>query len=800
MDHASDLAAAKEFLTKYIHKIALREWSYDVDLPDYFLKKLCQGEKIDLAVNLALLPQLYRRDAIISYGLLEAFLWSKRGKAILRAMGWLEGNLVLVDVKDKKVSSPHVESPAETVCFPVLWGYDPDVDDNAIVAKVHDRMSSDLLATRMKTIMDSGKYAFVNSADSMEDLLRFLREDNYEAQLRHLRPWKESVLGPALESVKKFANCLGIEPAQLNDESLTKQIVANFRDRLVHILLAEEISSYRAITRSQDYEDTTEFLAKFQKFGKRTNGGLDISPLERELEVLFVEDPQISLLLVEFCWSQLDYFDCAGIKYPNGLNDQDLHEKLGLVDSKQQITSRTKTVANWVKSIIDTPSGDKSRTLAQKRWRHTALGNDAKHESLKKCCETILAPQARGKALSEFLTCFFDSHPRAPRVLRDDFNLRPQIHLLLRHRETHSRNHIAFPITSYGPNNNLANQEIIGCFLGTISNSDSLDTEEQIGLLRSLVSPCVRDIINRRVVEKKQKAVTAHQETKDMQEAAFVFGHDLKNRLDEISSSKHIKFLKKIVKSSVDSDTVRVLRNAIASFQRTNDIYGISELFRQISKLNKGQLPISWARDQSQAENWVQHFEQNAQAYLEEAGETLRNWTRYVIGSYCEDAQDKNEVLELREIGENCQIKNLTHIQMNEELPIFKIPGLLWEEFPSAPCLAVLAGLSELIRNSARHMLHPSNRGPIKRNYDKLHVDFRIDQNPERGSVSISLWNPYQGLLIPSQTMEKLKAMYSRGDFVSIEDVKEAQHPCLPGKDYARSSVSFFFKNISFSS
>ncbi len=60
--------------------------------------KLTREERSIVAVDLALLPRLYGEDYDnIAYSLMEAYLWSNGGKNSLRKIGWLEGNIVIVD-------------------------------------------------------------------------------------------------------------------------------------------------------------------------------------------------------------------------------------------------------------------------------------------------------------------------------------------------------------------------------------------------------------------------------------------------------------------------------------------------------------------------------------------------------------------------------------------------------------------------------------------------------------------------------------------------------------------------------
>jgi hypothetical protein len=302
-----------------------------------------------------------------------------------------------------------------------------------------------------------------------------------------------------------------------------------------------------------------------------------------------------------------------------------------------------------------------------------------------------------------------------------------------------------------------------------------------------------------------------------LQSAGFVFGHDLKNRLEELKHEE-VRFqlrglkqqLKELVEQPEDSDgrqktppesklneikrslkalPVDVLDSADACLGKLATFSATPELFRVMGKFVSGELPYEWARKEL-ADEWPEGFMPSE--HLAKAAEACDTVVRQVVSSYV-----KGLDFELRKI-EDGKLVSVQPIDRVEQARI-ELPPL--SHTPSiAPPYAILAGLSELVRNAVKAVTGSARRADILHKYGKLHLDYSISIDEREGLVRVSIWNPYSGQAPPmSETIGYMVRMYEQLGAVEIEPVHTGSpHPLIKGLGYGQSDFIFRPQKIRF--
>jgi hypothetical protein len=294
-----------------------------------------------------------------------------------------------------------------------------------------------------------------------------------------------------------------------------------------------------------------------------------------------------------------------------------------------------------------------------------------------------------------------------------------------------------------------------------------------------------------------------------LKSAGFVFGHDLKNRLEELKYEEaryNLRGLKQDLRDllnrveglegqgppySVESDDLREsLKNiSLAPLDLADNCLGklaafsaTPELFRVMAKFVSGELPHEWGQKEL-VDGWPNNF--RPAAHLAKAAEACDTIVRQVVAPYVHGLE-----FELRRIdGEKVTV-----------VPVIDNVGQLRIELPPlsnspsiAPPYAILAGLTELVRNAVKAATAQSKRGDIKSRYGKLHLDYSITLDEVREQISVSIWNPFGGKESPvSETIGYMVKMYEQLRAVEITPVRTGNsHPLMPDLKYGQSDFIF---------
>lgn len=235
-----------------------------------------------------------------------------------------------------------------------------------------------------------------------------------------------------------------------------------------------------------------------------------------------------------------------------------------------------------------------------------------------------------------------------------------------------------------------------------------------------------------------------------VQHAAFLFGHDLKNRLDEL----HYHGLRDALRRGGPNATERVED----CFQKLDILYGIVELFRVIGKLTAGYLPHEWAHGDL-IDEWPAKFEAS---HLQKAAHAFHIAVRQGVAPYVRSLRDTGFDFRLREVDSS----GPTDVSPIYEVMPIELPPLASTPSP-APILAVLAGLAEMVRNAAQVVTNNSLRTLIRQDYGALHLDYEVRVGQDK--VCVTVWNPFIGRRPKSVSLERLSQLYNRLKAVALD-------------------------------
>ncbi len=775
---APELTNTDRFLN-HISKLRNEEWSPGDPLPDFLSNEIEPEHQIDFSTDLALLPHLYGdKFDNLAFSLLEAYLWSKAGKSELRKLGWLEGNIVLVDFFDGSVTIPQADNPAGTLSPPFLWGNQDD--ETAEFRKVLIRLdapsptlrelikSSRILNPAFGKLLNRGLENYERRNEWLHELLR---GDVESRQFRDSDDIQKRLYQPVLKHSGELAKRLKIDGKTIREQDWTAILEKTLTDRLLHMLVTEQISQRRTDT---DAKKKDEFVEAFQSRERR-------SKLEDEMSIFFVDDAQMSMLCLEYCIG-LKSPQIAGRTIEAAPDKDDLYTALGLFDEKKQISARGENVVDWLKQWVaweakkDTANPDYRAIRAN--WGDSPLVNEGVvHRLAQHLGEFDAAPGP--KKFKEIIGSVFQRGCRSRNDIEGDHLINLGIHLFLRYQETIPRHMLAFPFTHTGKGTEKQ-KRLAAYFLGTITDlPNSLGQDralaasyrrKQIGDLKLFIErtftyatfgqhlqqsvTLTRDL-QKAADEARLAAEDARRSREMLNQASFVFGHETKNRADEIDSRTQILNIEAILKSGDLPEHHRAtLRRMIEAFSQIEDLYGISELLGQLDKLINFGLPEKWIDPAMTevAKRWPAAFDEDPARFLEPLAQSCRKSILTSIGPYVAKAEREGIQLVIREITPEgpvvCQPVNF--LSLTESVDALQIPPLAGYAKNRAPNIALLAGMTEHIRNALRYMRKNSKR--ILELARVVHLDFRIRAfhqggeaapSPERtNSVEVGLWNP----------------------------------------------------------
>jgi hypothetical protein len=188
----------------------------------------------------------------------------------------------------------------------------------------------------------------------------------------------------------------------------------------------------------------------------------------------------------------------------------------------------------------------------------------------------------------------------------------------------------------------------------------------------------------------------------------------------------------------------------IESFAQIQDLYGISELLGQLTKLVYGGIPKKWVDPEMKEviKNWPATFIENPTYYLDCLADSCRKSILTSLNPYVTRAEREGSHLVLREITtQGPELREPIQIQ-NGPLQL-QIPPLADHKTSRASVIALLAGLSEHLRNAARFLLSYKKR--VAELAGQLHIDFQILTYPvpqgkaideKSNGVEVIIWNP----------------------------------------------------------
>jgi hypothetical protein len=146
-----------------------------------------------------------------------------------------------------------------------------------------------------------------------------------------------------------------------------------------------------------------------------------------------------------------------------------------------------------------------------------------------------------------------------------------------------------------------------------------------------------------------------------MGEASFVFGHETKNRADAMQPSVHKRKLRELLDNPNLSEKDKcALHQMGESFSLVEELYGISELISQLSKISAGKLPMKWVQPnlKDKLQSWPSFFAEHSNEFIQQWIEGSRNFIKYSLSPYAHMVSRTGETLLLREIVGNSRYRS----------------------------------------------------------------------------------------------------------------------------------------------
>lgn len=745
-------------LQKNMLKLGVADWSETavclpiaVENPD---------EQAEICVQMAVLKHLFGQECYAKLEL-EAYLWCRHPQELLRRLGWLEGGIVVLDKHRSSVRLPHVDFPHHSLRLPMIRPYQDA--GGGLRAKMAPACFAKSWEAVVGTISDAATSS-PNALGRLGDLV-YDRDGPTSAGDGVF----EAIHAIACQyAAKLFPHAAGSIPRVRIQETV-----------LEHLTALVENQYLRNLRLGSSHPDPLDFgyRAEFLRFfGTEAE---KVSTVEEITKTLFVPDGEVSLLLLEYLMSS-DDANVGGHRLTRGCGSEQW-DTLGFAD-----LGRITRLARFVRDLLGLGDFDRGEHEAYK----PILGGTS-WEWLRKLSEDpnarcrIQAATAelleRPTLLALTLFCEAAQLTSTTRTKSEVQQLSPialPIHLYLRQDEVTNRALLAFPLTGWElKDKSTIFRNIVVYFVGTIHPAATDILADQLEYLRSFVSIACWPTVSR-LIERDDET---------MQRTANVLGHDLTNRLAEIRFEETLSLLRRH-----STDTATTDRPAQTLQAHLDMLYGTAELFNSVAKISSGNLPAGWMDDRWKS-NWPPvAYSEECVASVEMACEDV---IRYVGQCYAQSVQGKSDVF-LRRLDAKdrrvLQSERLGEIRVSDP----EVHFAPFDRKNSAGPQAVLAGLTELVRNALKVVTKNDQMQDLIERYGMLHIDYAISRKATW--TVVELWNPkWRARLRVSTSIRSLTWMYSQIKAIRIDEVKLEPYN---GKQYAYSRFSIDPTKLKFES
>jgi hypothetical protein len=517
-------------------------------------------------------------------------------------------------------------------------------------------------------------------------------------------------------------------------------------------------------------------------------------------QILFVDDAEISLVCLEYCIGER-FPTIASKRVEATPDNHDFYFLLGLA-TKDGLTPRGHNLLSWIKRFVGIEEiSARELDEMKKRWKRTPLDdNEILKEVRDKLSESGTDSYPILKAIVKLL---FRDQTRSRIKIENQHRIRIDIHNFLRYVEPTPRHLLAFPMTLTGERTVNAGKTT-AYFLGTIGDQllggARMDQNQQIMFVKRFVEQAFTNATIKHHLEEELKKSQKEAAWRQMMgEASFVFGHETKNRADAMQPSVHKRKLRELLDNPNLSEKDKcALHQMGESFSLVEELYGISELISQLSKISAGKLPMKWVQPnlKDKLQSWPSFFAEHSNEFIQQWIEGSRNFIKYSLSPYAHMVSRTGETLLLREIVGNSLVDTEVMDVFAASPKIYLPPFHRFDE-NRAPTMAVLSCVGEHLRNAARYLVDSTQASLQKRVIGFLHIDFsiNIDVNEDTSvpSIRISIWNPCADENhTPSETINIMSRLYGfMNNAISIAKCERREY-LLGGKnkdDYLVSEV-----------
>jgi len=640
---------------------------------------------------------------------LEAYLWSAPVRRLLDEIGWLQGGVVIVDkLGETQIIRLDVDLPWRALRLPVIRPLQ-EVGSKRMLARCFEDAWEEI-----------NRRAFLFPSVESAQRQRLLVE---------LRDWIYHHDG-APEMYPGLARQELDGPMRVMAQKVSGHVPSAASDRRIHQALADHLAASAMLAHFVRLNRIRlKRRTSFLEFMNRERS--DITLIARQNAVLWVPDGEISFLLLEYLSTTPEPVHIGGrLIHQNQANHPEISEEvfegLGLLPAKTDLAKR---MAIWVRDLLGARGYDPKEhsilsPLTNKgfwAWLKRKFLDDASR------VDAVLAPLLEGRASLEGLRkfCMELSRCRTVETLEGDGPVNCRLALFQRWKDPTPRFILALQFSPWSKAVQTASRgpRRVAYFIGTFRSVDALDLNQQILLVRALVSaaqwPTMHNLL---------------EEERAMDRVSYFFVHDLYNRVWDLSDSIQI-----VLREAKDKGDTTIHRRAADAFRIVQSLYGTTRLLADLQKCVGGQVPADWAEN-GRLEDWPLNITHQDLQVIANCCESVLLET---IGWYLPEMELSGRHFIVRKVSldeqsvlEETDARLLTRDGGSRIMPPFDPKR---DEGPRA----ILATLVELVRNAVKGIIRDPNEYEHFEVNKALHLDYQIEVAQE--SVRVSLWDPIFG-------------------------------------------------------
>jgi len=546
--------------------------------PKKIIESLSEEDLRDLAVTVASLNLLYEKDEASWHNLTEeGFFFTNYGRDILRkSLSWIQGSIIVLDSQAEIIEIPAIDTPKTAIALPYITPADRDKP----IADLKDRLTPDEFRKRLEEVVKNLPGLGAHTEETLDDLESLICDPEewmsqpVEQQAHGTKTLVRHVVREANLILETFA-LIGSKKEHL------RQAATHALSRIIgQFVLISHLKELR--NRADERQMYASFLKATLPTDTPSTPGC-LTKIERKHGLLYVEDPEITLMLLEEDLRPNP--SGAGLAF-EGESLDDVLLRLGLLAKRAEdetivITQRAENVGKWLRFLLGENLPPKERERLDKqfelsdkdehlcaRWKWLDDVAREKSDLLLEKADQIRKDTGDPGAVHDVCEILFSQknitreREFKPPVVLD-------IYRLLGKRGSLERNLVIFPVMPMRPTSRDGGRHrsaIIAAVFGEkpehVGEEEPIDRPDQVRRLRSFAT-LVSQQTTVGVLEDKRREGDTQSRAEQWQDFSYVIGHDVKNRLDELGWQDSSDALSKLYAQHADlrwRDISRTLR------------------------------------------------------------------------------------------------------------------------------------------------------------------------------------------------------------------------------------------------